>query len=201
MREEVKIKILRSLLDEITKKYDYFIANRERIYRETYRMAVRDSLTGLYNRQYFEDFVVKLIKKELRENRDFSVIFIDLDNFKPINDNYGHTKGDEILKKVAEFLKQTFRDYDIIARLGGDEFVVVIENLSNKDRIEKVRKVFEEVFKDFNLSFSYGVANLKEVYLEGLNEEEILNFMLILADRRMYEEKMERKRRGKQWIL
>jgi len=101
MREEVKIKILQSLLDEVTKKYDYFIANRERIYKETYEMAVKDSLTGLYNRQYFEDFVVKLIKKGLRENRDFSVIFIDLDNFKPINDNYGHAKGDKVLKKVA----------------------------------------------------------------------------------------------------
>jgi diguanylate cyclase (GGDEF)-like protein len=193
MREEVKIKILQSLLDEVTKKYDYFIANRERIYKETYEMAVKDSLTGLYNRQYFEDFVVKLIRKELRENRDFSLIFIDFDNFKPINDNYGHIKGDEILKKVAELFKQIFRDYDIIARIGGDEFVVVIENLSNKDRIEKARKVFEEVFKDFNLSFSYGVVNLKEVYLEGLNEKEILNFMLILADKRMYEDKMKRK--------
>jgi diguanylate cyclase (GGDEF)-like protein len=194
MREEVKIKILQSLLDEVTKKYDYFIVNRERIYKETYEMAVKDSLTGLYNRQYFEDFVVNLIKKGLRENRDFSLIFIDLDNFKPINDNYGHAKGDEVLKKVAEFFKQIFRDCDIIARFGGDEFVVVIENLSNKDRIEKVRKVFEEVFKDFNLSFSYGVANLKEVDLESLNEEEILNFMLNLADKRMYEEKMKKKR-------
>jgi diguanylate cyclase (GGDEF)-like protein len=197
MREEVKIKILKSLLDEVTKKYDYFIANRERIYKETYEMAVKDSLTGLYNRQYFEDFVVKSIKKGLRENRDFSLIFIDLDNFKPINDNYGHTKGDEVLKKVAKLFKQTFRDYDIIARLGGDEFVVVAENLSNKDRIEKVRKVFEEVFKDFNLSFSYGVANLKEIEVKSLNEEEILNFMLILADGRMYEEKMKRKRQRK----
>jgi diguanylate cyclase (GGDEF)-like protein len=197
MREEVKIKILQSLLDEVTKKYDYFIANRERIYKETYEMAVKDSLTGLYNRQYFEDFVVKLIKKGLRDNRDFSIIFIDLDNFKPINDNYGHAKGDEVLKKVAKFFKQTFRDYDIIVRLGGDEFAVVIENLLNKDRIEGVRKVFEKAFKDFNLSFSYGVVNLKEADLENLNEEEILNFMLILADRRMYEEKMERKRQRK----
>jgi diguanylate cyclase (GGDEF)-like protein len=197
MREKAKIKILQSLLDEVTKKYDYFIANRERIYKETYEMAVKDPLTGLYNRQYFEDFVIKLIKKGLRENRDFSVIFIDLDNFKPINDNYGHAKGDKVLKKVAKFFKQTFRDYDIIARLGGDEFCIVIENLSNKDIIEKVRKVFEEVFRDFNLSFSYGVVNLKKVDLENLNEEEILNFMLILADRRMYEEKMERKRQRK----
>jgi diguanylate cyclase (GGDEF)-like protein len=195
MREKVKIKILQSLLDEVTKKYDYFIANRERIYKETYEMAVKDSLTGLYNRQYFEDFVVKLIKKGLRDNRDFSVIFIDLDNFKPINDNHGHAKGDEVLKKVAKFFKQTFRDYDIIARLGGDEFVIVIENLLNKDRIEGVRKVFEKAFKDFNLSFSYGIVNLKEADPENLNEEEILNFMLSLADRRMYEEKMERKRR------
>jgi len=101
------------------------------------------------------------------------------------------------MPKEIRFLKrlqQTFRDYDIVARLGGDEFVVVIENLSNKDRIEEVRKVFEEAFKDFNLSFSYGVANLKEVEAESLNEEEILNLMLSLADRRMYEEKMERKR-------
>ncbi|MBX0312598.1 MAG: GGDEF domain-containing protein [Sulfurihydrogenibium sp.] len=197
MREEIKIKILQSLLDEVTKKYDYFIANRERIYKETYEMAVKDSLTGLYNRQYFEDFVVKLIKKGLRENRDFSVIFIDLDGFKPINDNYGHAKGDEVLKNVTDFFKQTFGDYDIIARLGGDEFVVVIEDLSNKDRIEEVRKVFEEVFKDFNLSFSYGVANLKEVESESLSEEEILNLMLSLADKRMYEEKIERKRQRK----
>jgi len=196
MREDIKIKILQSLLDEVTKKYDYFIANKEKIYKETYEMAVKDHLTGLYNRQYFEDYVVNLIKKGLREDRDFSLVFIDLDNFKPINDNFGHAKGDEVLKKVAEFFKQTFRHYDIIARIGGDEFVVIIECLLNKDRIEEVRKVFEEAFKDFNLSFSYGVADLKEIETEGLNEEEILNLILSLADKRMYEEKIKRKNGG-----
>jgi diguanylate cyclase (GGDEF)-like protein len=196
MREDIKIKILQSLLDEVTKKYDYFIANKEKIYKETYEMAVKDHLTGLYNRQYFEDYVVNLIKKGLREDRDFSLVFIDLDNFKPINDNFGHAKGDEVLQKVAKVLKQIFRDYDIITRLGGDEFAIIVGNLLSKERIEEIRKEFEEAFKNFKLSFSYGVVNLKEIDSESLNEDEILNLLLNLADRRMYEEKIKRKNGG-----
>lgn len=196
MREDIKIKILQSLLDEVTKKYDYFIAHQEKIYKQTYEMAVKDHLTGLYNRQYFEDYGVNLIKKGLREDRDFSLVFIDLDNFKPINDNFGHAKGDEVLQKVAKVLKQIFRDYDIIARVGGDEFVIIVENLLSKERIEEIRKEFEEAFKNFELSFSYGMANLKEIDSESSNEDEILNLLLNLADRRMYEEKIKRKNGG-----
>ena len=193
MREDVKIKILQNLLEEITKKYDYFISIKDRIYKETYEMAVKDSLTGLYNRYYFEDLSLKLIKKAVRENRDFSVIYIDLDNFKPINDNYGHSKGDEVLKDVAKIFKENLRDYDIIVRLGGDEFIIVWENGKVESKIEEVRKHFEEVFKDYNLSFSYGIASIKDIDIDGLAEDQILSLLLEIADKRMYEQKMKRK--------
>jgi len=156
-----------------------------------------DPLTTISNRRGFELLAHQALASCRRTESEAALLFFDLDFFKEVNDNFGHLKGDQVLYDFAHILMTAFRESDVIARLGGDEFVVVIENLPNKDRIEEVRKVFEEAFKDFNLSLSYGVANLKEVEPESLNEEEILNLMLILADRRMYEEKMERKRRQK----
>jgi len=163
MNKDIQIKLLQALLDEITKRYDYFIQLQNETIRKTYEIAVKDHLTKLYNRMYLEDYLRRLIKMSKRDKAVFQILFIDLDNFKPINDIYGHEKGDQILKEVADFLRQKFRDYDIIARLGGDEFCVVLEEEIDQDRIEEIREEFEKTFSQYNLSFSYGIANSKEL--------------------------------------
>ena len=192
MNKDIQIKLLQALLDEITKRYDYFIQLQNEAIRKTYEMAVKDHLTKLYNRMYLEDYLRHLIKMSKRDKAVFQILFIDLDNFKPINDIYGHEKGDQILKEVADFLRQKFRDYDIIARLGGDEFCVVLEEEIDQDRIEKIREEFEKTFSQYNLSFSYGIANSKELDYSK-DEDNIIKDILKLADERMYKQKMQRK--------
>lgn len=196
MREEIKIKLLQNLLEEVTKKYDYFLYLKEEKLKNTYLMAVKDDLTGLYNRHYLEEYLTILIEKLKRVKiYKLFLIFIDLDNFKPINDIYGHSKGDDVLKKVAKILTENFRKYDIVARYGGDEFIVLFE--ANKNPIEKINNVrnkIEENFKKFNLSFSYGVSIFPDDIQDiNIQTQELIETLIKIADKRMYEEKKKRK--------
>ena len=88
-------------------------------------LATHDPLTGLSNRLLFNDRLEHAINHAERFDKYISLIFCDLDNFKPINDTYGHSTGDEILKKVGNYLKETLRKEDTICRFGGDEFVIL----------------------------------------------------------------------------
>jgi PleD family two-component response regulator len=88
MRENVKITILKNLLEEVTRKYDYFLLQREKLLEETYKLSVTDELTGLYNRYYVLDRLENEIERSQREKTSFSVAMLDLDNFKRINDKY-----------------------------------------------------------------------------------------------------------------
>ncbi len=193
MRKDIKIKILQNLLEEITKKYDYFISIKEKELKKTYNLAVKDSLTDLYNRFYFEDYLIHLIKKAEREKEKIFIIFIDLDNFKYVNDNYGHTKGDEVLKEISKIILRYFRNYDIVARYGGDEFVVLFESLYHKFPVEKLKELEKEIkekFKQYGISMSYGVSIFpNDIEDKNLPVEEIAKKLIEIADRRMYQNK------------
>ncbi|MGC9007235.1 MAG: GGDEF domain-containing protein [Sulfurihydrogenibium sp.] len=199
MREEIKITILKNLLEEVTRKYDYFISQRELVLKKTFQMAITDSLTGLYNRYFFIDRLYYEIERSIREDLKFYLIMFDLDNFKPINDKYGHLKGDETLKKVAEILKSNFRSYDIVARLGGDEFIVLssIEKDNIQQRLENIRHEIEKIFPEENLSISYGYLkipdSLKGILERNLSKKEIIKIVLSGVDSIMYKNKRKKK--------
>jgi diguanylate cyclase (GGDEF)-like protein len=89
------------------------------------KMAYTDSLTHIYNRLHFAHFLDAEIDKVKRYGGSFSIIFFDLDNFKDINDNYGHMVGDEVLEKVTEIVAKANRSADIFARYGGEEFIIL----------------------------------------------------------------------------
>ena len=144
-------------------------------------IALKDELTGLYNKRFFE-FILDRYKKE---DVEIGVIFIDLDKFKQINDKFGHLFGDEVLKSVAEIIKHSIRDIDYAFRFGGDEFVILI--FSNMDVLKKVadrieEKISETVVKGIKIEGSVGYAHCPT---ESNNLEDILN----LADKRMYDKK------------
>jgi len=192
MREKIQIQLLKNLLEKITNEYDELIKEQEHELNEIKLESNKDSLTGLYNRKFLYNYIKKMqIEENRRENFSFALIFIDLDNFKPINDNLGHEEGDKVLKEVANILKENFRKDDFIIRFGGDEFIILI-NLQNnntssiKKIINSLRKRVEEKLNKYNLSFSYGIAIYPK---DGKN----LSTLLTKADKEMYEEKKKRK--------
>ncbi len=102
-----------------------FALERQRLLQEMHRRSLLDELTGVLNRRGFEEQMNRELKLARRRNRSLVLMFMDINDFKGINDRYGHAEGDRALREVAELLGATFRASDIIARLGGDEFVVV----------------------------------------------------------------------------
>ena len=89
-------------------------------------MAITDSLTGIHNRHYFNEAFQRAIERARRHTRPLTVMLIDVDHFKEINDNLGHLQGDEVLKVFAQVLRSNLRSNDLVARFGGDEFVILL---------------------------------------------------------------------------
>ncbi|AAC06701.1 GGDEF domain-containing protein [Aquifex aeolicus] len=140
-----------------------------------------DSLTGVYNRKFLEE-IFKLEKEKYRTFRkEFCIIFIDLDNFKEVNDRYGHMEGDKVLKRVAELIKKSVRKEDYVIRYGGDEFVIITEAprgdvLSIMSRLQDVIKI---KYKEVEVTASIGSACFPN---DGKELEELIK----KADERMY---------------
>lgn len=97
-------------------------------YEDLFERASSDSLTGLFNRRVFEERIVGMMNSARRYNNPLSLVSMDLDRFKEINDNLGHQKGDAVLKEVAAVLKGAIRSTDLLVRMGGDEFLLVLDN-------------------------------------------------------------------------
>ncbi|MFN3550962.1 MAG: GGDEF domain-containing protein, partial [Endomicrobiia bacterium] len=109
-------------------------------------LAITDSLTGLYVQRYFKELLTEEIKIARHYNRELSLAIFDIDNFKQINDAYGHNAGDEVLIKFASILKTRLRETDIISRYGGDEFAVIFPDTENTSALgicEKIRNIVE----------------------------------------------------------
>lgn len=117
--------------DEINKSQELEAKNRI-----IYEKSIRDSLTGVYNRNYIEKILDDMMDNYLNNNKKFTVIMFDIDHFKSVNDSYGHLYGDKVIIKVAELIKENLRYMDYVGRYGGEEFIVI---LSNTD----VKKAFE----------------------------------------------------------
>ena len=115
-------------------------------------LATHDTLTALPNRVLFFDRLEQTLKKSRRQKQHFALFFIDLDDFKRINDSFGHPVGDEVLKTVATFLSETIRDSDTVARLSGDEFVVILDNVRSHSDVESIaQKTLQAVAQPIEL--------------------------------------------------
>ncbi len=149
--------------------------------------AITDGMTGLYNRRYFEEYIKKEVVRANRQNQKFTVIGLDLDHLKQINDTYGHSYGDMAIKTIAEVLKNNARSIDVAARMGGEEFNILLPGVDSAGgciAAERIRKAIESVDLDKigHITASLGVAT----YLEHTdNIEELLE----ITDRAMYESK------------
>lgn len=129
-----------SMVDSFTKL--------EKEKKDLFLMARTDSLSGLANRNYLNEFLEILIPTAKRKNSEFAFLFLDLDNFKTINDSLGHHIGDELLINVSDVLKKVLRPNDFIARVGGDEFVLIIQDFkSNLELTNIIKRVQEQLSK------------------------------------------------------
>jgi diguanylate cyclase (GGDEF)-like protein len=144
----------------------------------------------LYNRAFaFSYLTQELEKVKRRELKNLCVAYIDLDNFKLVNDLLGHSVGDSVLSEIGELLKQHFRRGDVVARIGGDEFIIIFTNcdpIRIKRRLEFLRSKIENKFKKFGLSMSFGIA-------EAPKDALLPSFLIRIADERMYKNKKSRK--------
>lgn len=158
--------------------------------------ASLDALTGLPNRAAFETQLEAVCAAHEGQPHRFGVLFLDLDDFKDINDTHGHATGDQVLRAAGAALRETLRDTDMVARLGGDEFVVLLSSLRDADR--DVRSVAEAVEDELARPRVVNGVRLRIkcsvgwVIHDGVaHAHEVLH----AADERMYEKKRERRRR------
>ncbi len=162
------------------------------------KLSIIDDLTQLNNRRYFFPEASTEISRAIRNNEPYSLLLMDIDLFKKVNDNYGHSIGDRVLIGIANTLMELTRDGDILARFGGEEFVLVLPNTNSegarimaeriRERVKKINWQCEE--RRINISLSLGLTSLKHSK-PAKNTSGLLDILLKEADLALYQAKDE----------
>jgi diguanylate cyclase (GGDEF)-like protein len=182
-------------IEQIEAQNKALLANKEQLLF----LSTRDSLTGLFNRRYMEDTLEREIAQAIRKNYVLALVMMDIDNFKEINDKFGHMAGDIVLSRIAEILKQSVRQSDVVCRFGGDEYIIIIPGCSVTMVESRTSKMLDnlkfETFECtgsniFHVTMSSGIASLPE---NGMTADELLR----AADTSLYKAK-EHKPKGNQ---
>jgi diguanylate cyclase (GGDEF)-like protein/PAS domain S-box-containing protein len=166
------------------------ISERKHLQDELKLQATVDDLTGITNRRHFLTLALGELKRALRLNHPLTVAMVDIDNFKFVNDTYGHAAGDQILLKFAHFCQKNIREIDVFARIGGDEFVILLPETNSEQAyvtIDRIRQSLATIHMDFagkpiSITISSGIASLKV-------EEESIDTLLSRADQALYQAK------------
>jgi diguanylate cyclase (GGDEF)-like protein len=128
---------------------------------KNFQNSLLDPLTGAYNRNFFEHYLSKILEETKRFNSNNSIVFLDLDNFKQINDSYGHHYGDELLKQFVITSKKSLRKMDVLVRYGGDEFLIILPKSGLKNSENVVKRLEKNLLKfDPPIEFSYGIVEI-----------------------------------------
>jgi diguanylate cyclase (GGDEF)-like protein len=191
---EMLVKELTTELNKVNEQLQHELADRRQLEEKLHTASITDELTGLLNRRGFLIFAQKQLGIAKSKRRNFSILYLDVDEMKKINDEFGHKEGDQALVDLSNILKKTFRASDIIARLGGDEFIVLITE-PGSSAIEKIvaqhiqdnlRIHNEQTVKGYKLSVSMGMVYYDPE--QPCSVEELLD----RADELMYEHKQHR---------
>ncbi|MGY1410192.1 HDOD domain-containing protein [Luteimonas sp. A611] len=167
--------------------------------RELEELALRDPLTGMYNRSQLEDMLEREFGASVQRDQPLSLVFIDLDDFKQINDRHGHLVGDQVLSEFAQVLSRLLRSTDLIVRYGGEEFLVMLSNSSTDAALAVIRRILDEVSRTsmaivegapLYVTFSAGVATRG-----GQERFESARDLLDAADQALYGAKRQGRNR------
>ena len=142
------------------------VVDNARLYEAARQLAITDGLTKIYNHRFFQELFEKEYKRSDRYNTVFSMVMLDIDHFKRINDTYGHLCGDEILKGLATLIKSCLRSMDVVARYGGEEFAILLPETNGPEAVqtaERIRRAVEETAfmgteQGLKITVSQGVA-------------------------------------------
>ena len=135
------------------------------LHSETRYLAITDGLTNLYNRRFFQQVMEKEFARSKRSKSDLSVIMVDIDFFKKLNDTYGHQFGDRVLAEVSKIIKNSLRRTDYVARYGGEEFIAILPDTNINDVIKPVQRMIEKI-KEYD--FKYGNTPVKVTVSLGI---------------------------------
>lgn len=172
------------------------ILEKEKLTKELEKIATKDSLTGIGNRRYYFDLGDKAFALAKRDESYLSMITIDIDNFKDINDKFGHQVGDDILKLVASCMEKELRKSDILARVGGEEFSIVLPNtdldnaMTIAEKIKSKINTINYIHKDIKVivTGSFGVS-------QNSKDDKDLDDIYARADKALYKAKSSGKNR------
>jgi len=155
-------------------------------------LAMRDQLTDLYNRHYLLEVATHKVARAIRHKGDLSLLMIDIDHFKSINDTYGHPVGDQVLQKISQLLQKASRKEDVVARFGGEEFVILMDQCDLALAEKKAKKLLDRIEglkpNDLVVTASIGVVQLK-------GEGDGFNELLKRADTAVYQAKEQGRNR------
>jgi diguanylate cyclase (GGDEF)-like protein/PAS domain S-box-containing protein len=168
------------------------ISERKLAEEELKRLATTDKLTGAYNRTKFNEIIGREIERVRRYNQPLSIIIFDIDRFKRVNDRYGHSAGDYVLRTIADIVRDSIRKIDYFVRWGGEEFMIISSETNLKEAhalAERIRVIIESyMFKDIGkVTVSFGVTEF--------NENDTENSLIKRADDAMYEAKKKGRNR------
>lgn len=155
--------------------------------------ATSDHLTEIANRRHFETFLDDVTRDSLKRSKHYMLLLLDIDNFKDINDQYGHPVGDQVLKTIAEILRENIREEDIVARYGGDEFIALIQ--ADRDIAWQRASEINEYIRHYQFKHNEGYFNVTTsmgiLMLDELKDEKINSLFLKKVDEAMYAAKKQ----------
>ncbi|MEN4044976.1 diguanylate cyclase [Sulfurimonas sp. NWX367] len=175
--------------------YLVFLYQKSKIINQKLKMqTILDYMTGAYNRRYFFEVARAIFSKALRKHTKLAVVMMDIDDFKSVNDTYGHDAGDLAIIEVKKILEKNLRRYDLFARFGGEEFCVVLDDISKED----AEKLFEKIRKDFeNNIITYNNMKIRYTVSFGIayGMADSLEKLIKVADEALYKSKKNGKNR------
>ncbi len=191
---------LRELNENLNKKVAERTQELDEANQQLKEIAIRDPLTDLYNRRFLIERFEQEFNRARRYETSLAVVMLDIDHFKQINDTWGHAAGDNVLKKIAEFLNESMRDSDILGRLGGEEFCMILPTKNPSSILPVIERLrigiseinFQLVDKTFNVTCSFGIA----VFNKDIKTPDEL---MDRADKAMYKAKSGGRNRVEQY--